>query len=174
MNRDVETDRSDAADESARRWERLAAQQAREGLPQLDVARSWRRIETRPGLQPAATALPWWRAWSRYLASYGLGAATAAVLTWMVVAPAPESTPMTPLGAPAPTADAARPVVAVVFREQAQAHAIREALRAAGAEVVGGPSALGVWRVALSVDNAEDARRRLARDPAVESVSEAP
>lgn len=171
-------DRSADDGDPAERWQRLTAQQLRDGAPQLDLAASWRGIEARIGAAPRRVGTPgapaWWRHWSRYLVGYGLGAAAAAAVTWWLAPPPRTFSEVAPLGAPAMPAAADRRVVDVVFRDDADMRAMREALRDAGAGVIGGPSALGLWRVALPNEGADLALRRLRQHPAVESVSEAP
>lgn len=175
MNAPPGMDRTTHDDGPAERWQRLTVQQLRDGAPQLDLAASWRGIEARIGATPkragTSGAPAWWRQGWRYLVGYGLGAATAAAVTWWL-APLPQTvSEVTPPGAPAASD---RRVVDVVFRDDADLRAMREALRDAGAEVIGGPSALGLWRVALPNEETEAALRRLRQHPAVESVSEAP
>ena len=97
-------------------------------------------------------------------------AAAAAVLVWQVVAvpllPGPE-----PRYAPVSEGPASGPEIAVAFAPAATEAEIRALLRAVGAEVVGGPSAVGLWRLGFADAAARDAAlARLAGDPIVESA----
>ena len=97
-------------------------------------------------------------------------AAAAAVLVWQVVAvpllPGPE-----PRYLPASAGSAAGAEIVVAFVPGATEAELRELVRAVGAEVVGGPSAVGLWRLGFPDADARDAALpRLAADPIVESA----
>lgn len=171
---------SAGASQAERRWLKRTREQLRAATPEFDEARHWQRMSARVQAEKAWRSLTRrprvarssrdvWRA----LLVYALGAASAAgVILTMIPLPATR-VEVVPLGAPAPAAPANMWVFDVVFRDEATAAQIRAALQDAGAEVVGGPSALGVWRVAVPAERAAQARQRLAAQPAVESVSEA-
>lgn len=97
-------------------------------------------------------------------------AAAAAVLVWQVVAVPllPEPGQYRPVSeAPGP-----EPEITVAFAPTATEGAIRALLREVGAEVVGGPTAVGLWRLGGFADEAarDAALVRLAGDGLVESA----
>jgi anti-sigma factor RsiW len=122
----------------------------------------WRRIaralDAEAAPQPARRAL------------WGFAAAAAAVvLLWQVSAlmqdkPEPGYAPVSQHGSD-------RPEVSVAFSPQLAEAELRDLLRSVGAEVVGGPSAVGLWRLGFADAAARDAAlARLTRDPRVESA----
>lgn len=96
-------------------------------------------------------------------------AAAASVLVWQVVAvpllPGPEP-------AYAPVSQASGATVAIVaFAPDATEREIRELLRQVGGEVVGGPTAVGLWRLGFADATAREAAlERLSTEPIVESA----
>ena len=97
-------------------------------------------------------------------------AAAAAVLVWQVAAvpllPGPE-----PGYVPVSQGPGAAPEIAVAFAPEATEAEMRELLRTVGAEVVGGPSAVGLWRLGFPDAVARDAAlARLVAHPIVESA----
>ena len=99
-----------------------------------------------------------------------VAAAAAAVLIWQVAAvpllPGPE-----PVYAPVSEGPGAGPEIAIAFAPEATEAEMRALLRAVGAEVVGGPTAVGLWRLGfVDVEARDAALARLTDDPLVESA----
>ncbi|HVL20022.1 MAG TPA: hypothetical protein VM422_03395 [Amaricoccus sp.] len=137
------------------------AEAAAPGPGALGWARIARALDAEALLQPVSPRRPLW---------HMAAAAAAAVVVWQLVAvpllPGPE-----PRYQPATQGPAAGPEIAVVFAPEATEAELRMLLRAVGAEVVGGPSAVGLWRLAFPDAAARDAAlARLAADPIVESA----
>ena len=96
-------------------------------------------------------------------------AAAAAVLVWQVVAVPVLTGPERYL--PAGAGAEAGPAITVAFAPAATEAEMRALLASVRAEVVGGPSALGLWRLGFPDVAARDAAlARLAADPIVESA----
>jgi hypothetical protein len=73
--------------------------------------------------------------------------------------------------APVSEAPADGAALVVAFRPGTTEDAMRALLRASGAEVTGGPSAIGLWQLGFTDAAARDAALvRLASDPIVESA----
>jgi hypothetical protein len=99
-------------------------------------------------------------------------AAAAAVLVWQVAA-VPLLSPGREEATYAPVSEtpAGGVTLLVAFRPGTTEAAMRELLRATGAEVTGGPSAIGLWQLGFTDGAARDsALARLADDPIVESA----
>lgn len=101
---------------------------------------------------------------------WGFAAAAAAVvLLWQVSAlmqGGPE-----PGYAPVSEQPGNHPGISVAFTPDLTETEMRDLLRSVGAEVVGGPSAVGLWRLGFADAAARDvALARLTRDPRVESA----
>lgn len=167
---------SDAAE---RRWLERTRRQLEAATPPFDEAANWQRLAARVEAEadwqragrtrPVRKPLPWWQA----LVAYGLGVATAAVVAFAVLPLMPQQgAEVVPLGAATPGVAAGMTVLQVVFRDEATAAQIRAALDAAGAEVVGGPGRLGVWRVAVPASQSAAAKQTLRGNTIVESVGE--
>lgn len=150
--------------------------------PGFDPKAHYQRIQGR-----VASARPrgWQDRWPRWLwafrqawvpaVSFGLGAACAAVL---MVALAPQwlhpAAPIEPLGQAQSEVPAAEVVLQVRFRDDATLSALRAALRAADAQVIGGPGALGIWRIRVPAEAEKHSLRLLAANPIVLEVNPAP
>ena len=97
-------------------------------------------------------------------------AAAAAVLVWQVTTLTLTRGPE-PGYAPVSERPAAGPELLVAFSPALSEADLRALLRSVAAEVVGGPSAVGLWRLGFADAAARDAAlARLADDPNVESV----
>jgi hypothetical protein len=162
-----------------RRWLERTRSQLEAATPPFDEARNWQhlaaRIQAETDWQRAVKArlprsrLAWWQA----LAAYGLGAATAAVVAVSVLPLMTQrGAEVEPLGAATSGVAAGMTVLQVVFRDEATAAQIRAVLEQAGAEVVGGPGHLGVWRVAVPASQSAAAKQTLRGNAIVESVGE--
>lgn len=163
-----------------RQWLARSAEQLRQHPPTFDAQANWRRIAARlqaerdwqQATTPATAVrrrVSWWQA----LLAYALGAATAAAVALAIV---PQQTPeapaeVQPLAQSAPAAPAGSVMLQVVFRDDATIGHVRAVLAAQGAQIVAGPGALGVWRVAVPAERAQAARAALTHDPAVQSVA---
>jgi hypothetical protein len=79
-----------------------------------------------------------------------------------------------PMSAPSAATAADAAVLQVVFKDQASVAQVRAALAAAGATVVDGPGALGVWRVRVERNAAAAALGVLRQQAAVEQAVLAP
>lgn len=121
---------------------------------------------------PTATASA--RAWVPAV-SFGLGAACAAVLILALRAGMPQPPEVIePLSQVLPDGPAAGVVLQVRFRDDVALSTLRASLRAVDAEVIGGPSALGIWRIRVPSEAEERSLRALAADPAVLQVQPEP
>lgn len=79
-----------------------------------------------------------------------------------------------PLSQVLPDGPAAGVVLQVRFRDDIALSTLRASLRAVDAEVIGGPSALGIWRIRVPSEAEERSLRALAADPAVLQVQPEP
>ncbi|MCX7659021.1 MAG: hypothetical protein N2040_00505 [Caldimonas manganoxidans] len=115
----------------------------------------------------------WQRAWMP-ASSFGLGAAVAALLM-LVWAPQwlEPPTVVEPLGQAASSEPGSPTQWHVRFRDDATLSAMRAALQAVDGEVIGGPGALGLWRIRMT-DPTPSKLDRLASDPIVLDVQPAP
>lgn len=77
-------------------------------------------------------------------------------------------------GSVAPGATAGRVVFTVAFRPGVPLAEAGKLAQAVGGEFVGGPSALGLWRLAVPTDGREAALARLRASPLVEAVTTEP
>ncbi len=176
-------------------WLRRSAAQARElaraqaPAPEAGLAELMARIGTESGrAAPAAPgAQHFGRRFSLWLAellaprpalAFGLVAVMllqAAVIGSQMTR---EPAALVPLGgnhAPTGSAAADAVVLGVVFNADAREAEVRAVLAAAGAQIVGGPSALGLYLVAVPKPQAEAAIATLqASKPTVESVQREP
>ena len=84
------------------------------------------------------------------------------------------ATVVEPLGQASSQVPAAEVVLQVRFRDDAPLFSVQAALRAVNAEVIGGPSALGIWRIRVPAEAEKRSLRLLAADPAVLEVRPAP
>lgn len=139
----------------------LAADVDREAREPAPGALGWARIAR--ALDAEAPPRPARHFWPM------AAAAAAAVLVWQIVAvpllPEPgQYRPVTEAPGPAPE-------IVVAFAPTATEGAIRALLREVGAEVVGGPTAVGLWRLGFADAAARDAALvRLGGDGLVESA----
>lgn len=152
-------------------------------LPGFDAEAHYRRI--REEIAGARHRRRWrdgWARWREALArpwvpavSFGLGAACAAVLilALRVSLPGPSAV-VEPLGQAQPGGLPAGVVLQVRFRDDIALSTLRAALRAADAEVIGGPGALGIWRIRVPSETAQRSLRVLAADPSVLEVRAEP
>lgn len=150
--------------------------------PGFDAEAHYRRI--REGIA-GARPRKWRDGWARWrealarpwvpAASFGLGAACAAalILALRVSLPGPSAV-VEPLGEAQPGGPPPGVVLQVRFRDDIALSTLRAALRAADAEVVGGPSALGLWRIRVPAETAQRSLRILAADTSVLEVRAEP
>lgn len=150
--------------------------------PGFDVRRHYRRVQggmqatepLRRRERPARWRAVLARAWGP-AAAFALGAAcTLVLMPRMGFAPAAPVTIVEPLGEAADAAGKAERVLQVRFHDAADLSAVRAALRAVDAEVIGGPGALGVWRLRVPAAQARHSLRVLAAHPAVLEVRAEP
>jgi|GEM_PF-2436525 len=114
------------------------------------------------------------RAWT-LAASFGLGAACAAVLIFALRPQWPHpAAPIEPLGQAQSQVLAKGVVLQVRFRNDIALSTLLSTLRAVDAEVIGGPGALGIWRIRVPSEAQKQSLRLLAADPAVVEVHPAP
>ncbi|MBM2576049.1 hypothetical protein JQC91_07010 [Jannaschia sp. Os4] len=108
----------------------------------------------RPAAAPPANLdrAPVWRAAAAILAAVALGQAA-----WIATRPAPETDGYTLAGGPPEGA------IRVAFAPDLDEADLRAVLRSAGLEVVGGPSALGLWTLAPVGDGDVDTALDLLR-----------
>jgi hypothetical protein len=142
----------------------LAADVDAEAARQGPGALGWARIAQALDRAEAPARRPRWPVWQM------AAAAAAAVVVWQVAAvpllPGPE-----PGYSPVSEGPAAGPRLTVAFAPAATEAEVRALLRAVGGEVVGGPSAIGLWQIGFADAAARDsALARMARDPVVESA----
>jgi hypothetical protein len=162
----------------------LTREQLREATPPVAADAGWHQLLARIDAQPRRSNPPqgglaktrsllqgWW-------ATPVVGFALAAVLTvqfgaivWLSRSDDDSARPMS---APAASANADAALLQVVFKDQASVAQVRAALAAAGATVVDGPGALGVWRVRVERNAAAAALSALRQQPAVEQAVLAP
>lgn len=169
-------------------WLTQTAQQLDEATPPFDAAANLRRVHARIQAEGRPLAPPgqprewrsvrglagWWRTLWPPILAYGLGAATAAwVLTvGLPIAPSHPGAAVVPLGgseAPAVQAETVR--LQVVFRNTASAEQIRALLVPLSAQVVAGPSRLGVWELVVPASQARAAVHTLRASTLVEHVA---
>ncbi len=165
--------------DAERQWLAKSAEQLRAHPAAFDAAANWQRIATRlqaeRDWQQATSAhrshrrVSWWQA----VLAYGLGAATAAAVAVAIIPLQTHQAPaeVQPLGESASAVPAGEVILQVVFRDEATLGHIRALLAAQGAQVVGGPGALGVWRIAVPAARADSVRAALQKDAAVQSVA---
>ncbi len=134
------------------------------------VERDWSAMLSRLDLTPAGpppravvTARPWWKQGLQI--AVALQAAVMLVLTVALIGESSRSEPYRALGA-APAAEANE---LAVFRADATEAQMREALRAASARIVGGPTITDAYLLRLS-DTGPDALARLREQPGVTRV----
>jgi anti-sigma factor RsiW len=137
----------------------LDTEAAASGPGELGWARLERALDAKADSRP--TRRPLWQL---------TAAAAAAVLVWQVVA-----VPLLPdsegVYAPVSETPAARPGLTVAFAPEATEAAMRALLREVGAEVIGGPTAVGLWQLGFADASSRDAAlARVAGDPIVESA----
>lgn len=131
------------------------------GLDELmALVRAERDHRLTPFPSPFSRRPGWWTRGYALAASVILAQA---VLLGILLMERPE--PLQPLAAK--SAPFSGVVLQVVFREQASEGAIRTALRDARGEIVGGPGALGVYRVRVDAADAASALLRLRQNSAV-------
>lgn len=125
----------------------------------------WARIARALESQKAAPVRP------ARISLWRMGAvAAAAVLGWQLVAVPLLEGPETGY-VPVTEAPGTLPEITVAFTPEATEPEMRALLRAVGGEVVGGPSAVGLWRLGFADAAARDeALARLEADPIVESA----
>jgi len=134
------------------------AEAAGQGPGALGWARIARALDAEAPARPAR-----WPLWQM------AAAAVAAVLVSQVAVPLLPG--REPAYAPVSEGSASAPEIAVAFAPAATESEVRALLRAVGAEVVGGPSAVGLWSLGFADAAARDAAlARLAGDPIVESA----
>jgi hypothetical protein len=171
-------------------WLRTTVAQARtnasEAAPEAGLADLMARIDAerrpapRPASAPAAPAS--WLAWlgellapRRPALALGVAAvvlAQAAVIGSLLTRAPAEQEPLAG-GVAAPLGDSV--VFSIAFRPEAREAELRALLGAAGAQVVAGPSALGLWRVAVPKARVDAALAAWQAAPAlVESVQREP
>jgi hypothetical protein len=166
------------------RWLALTREQLRESTPLVAADAGWHQLLARIESQPKRAAAPqgWWDGtWSRlrdWWANPVVGFAVAAVLAvqlgtiaWLSRS---DDDAARPMAAPAATPATDTAWLQVVFKDQASVAQVRAALAAAGASVVEGPGALGVWKVQVGRGEAEAALAALRRQAAVEQAVLAP
>lgn len=109
------------------------------------------------------------RGWWDTLLGFGLGAATAAALAWVLL-PAVNLEPagtVEPLGHPAPADQA---LVRVRVRDDLPMGVWQQTLQSLHADVVGGPGALGLWTLRIPAEHRDRALQHLSTHPAVLQV----
>lgn len=138
-------------------------------------------VETsaQPALRPSATSL-WQRlhGWLSGLVdvqspalAFGVAALVlvqAGVIATLLVRPPTEQAALSGAGGPAMGADSVQ--LTIAFKPTATEEAIRQLLGAQGAQIIGGPSALGLYRIAVPKARADAAVAAMAAADAVESV----
>jgi hypothetical protein len=136
-----------------------------------DVERDWLRLRSRLDAAPAVPAhrtspltRPWWKP-SLQLA-IALQAAVMLVLAVALIGVSYRSEPYRALGAAPASADAN---ALAVFRADATEQQMRDALRAAGARIVGGPTVTDAYLLRMSALG-PDALARLRAQPGVARV----
>lgn len=178
-NTEASQDPLSGSDAAERRWLERTRSQLEAATPPFDEAANWRRLMARVQAEahrpragwnrPARKRLPWWQAF----VSFGLGAATAAVVAVSVLPLVTQrGAEVEPLGAATPGVAEGMTVLQVVFRDEATSAQIRAALEQVSGEVVGGPGRLGVWRVAVPAGLSAAAKQKLRANAIVESVGE--
>lgn len=135
-----------------------------EASPAGDVERGWAAMRRR--LHPAsprmpAIARPWWK--QALPIAFGLQAVVVLGLAVTLVGVAPRNEPYRALGAAAPSAAAN---ALAVFRADATEQQMRNALRAAGARIVGGPTVTDAYLLRLN-DPSAATLARLRAQPGV-------
>jgi hypothetical protein len=166
------------------RWLALSREQLREVTPAVAADAGWHQLLARIDAQPRRqSAPPGWLDKTRsrlrgWWATPVVGFAAAAVLTVQLGAIAwlsrSDDDAARPMSAPAATVAADAALLQVVFKDQASVAQVRAALAAAGATVVDGPGALGVWRVRVARNAAAAALTALRQQAAVEQAVLAP
>lgn len=164
-------------DAAERRWLEHTARQLDAAVPPFDAEASARRLRARVREDHRASTrrFDWVRSWTGWwtaAGSFGLGAAAAAAVTVFLIGTGPQPTaPVVALEGAEPSAPAGVATLQVVFRDDAPAAQIRRLLSDIGGEVVGGPGALGVWRIAVPQAQVAPALAALRASPWVHSVA---
>lgn len=167
------------------RWLTLTREQLRQSVPAVDPEAGWHellaRIEAAPRPASASTGvaspaspweafLAWWSRPALAMAMTLVVLMQSAALWWLWPSAGGEVRPMS-----SPTSTITGQVVLqLVFQDQASVAQVRAALVQVQAQVVDGPGALGVWRVAVPARAASQALATLRAHPSVEQVEVAP
>jgi hypothetical protein len=166
-------------------WLALTREQLREATPAVAADAGWHQLLARIDAQPRRQSAPpqgWFEKnrsrLSGWWATPAVGFAAAAVLTVQLGAivwlSRSDDDAARPMSAPSAAVAADAALLQVVFKDQASVAQVRAALAAAGATVVDGPGALGVWRVRVERNAAAAALTALRQQPAVEQAVLAP
>lgn len=141
-----------------REWEDLALVVREEPVALPDSRFAWERLEKRiveerrpqrETREPKPAAWAWWRSPSL---AWGLAAAQLALVIGLVLylaAVRPGGTTWTTLGGPVPS-EVEGTRLDVIFQEEATAQGITELLASVKGQIVGGPTAQGVYIVAIA------------------------
>lgn len=144
--------------------------------PRLDQRAAWRRLQAQ--LPPRRRWLDWQALWRPALTFAGGMACAVLVLALLPGrTPAPQSTQdFAPLSAPAsaPAAGADRVQLQVAFAGQARLAEVNALLQEVDAAIVAGPSALGLYTVAVARAGAPQALDKLRASPLVDSADPLP
>ncbi len=169
-------------------WHARAAEMLRAASPPFDPARSQARLEARIRAErewaaatrrtdaPAARG----RRTSWFVGGWGFALGAAAALAVIGLTPrgfwsdAGEPSLEALSGRPGVSVPAERSILTLAFRPGVPLAEAGRLVMEAGGEFVGGPSALGLWRVSVPRTDREAALARLRASPLVEAVSVEP
>lgn len=173
------------ADEA--QWLAITREQLRGLPPRVDPDAGWHELSARieaempavphgPHADPAQgfVAAWFWRWWHRPALAYAvlvLLVGQSALLAWHWVPSGGARLMSAPTAAQAPVASE---LIDVAWQAQASAAQMQAALLGVGGSVVSGPSALGLWRVAVPPGQVDHALTALRAHPAVAQAVRAP
>ncbi|MCS6995873.1 MAG: hypothetical protein NZ533_02775 [Casimicrobiaceae bacterium] len=162
-----------------------AGELLRSARPPLDTERSWQRIAARiraerewqQALALGRNKKPHAGFWA-WFGSFALGAAAALVVVGLLPRglwqPSEQSGLEALGGRPEVVQSAERSVLTVAFRPGVGLAEVGRLVRELEGEVIGGPSALALWRVAVPAARRDEALARLRASPLVEAVATEP